>query len=72
MLSKEVINMKLTPEQLKSLRRFKGEMNITIVALSEKVGISRFTLSKALKGQSITSTNVNKINDWLLKQYLNN
>lgn len=62
--------MELTPEQLLSLRRFKGEMNITIIGLADEIGISRFPLSRALKGQSITSKNVKKIDDWLIKQYL--
>ncbi|WP_253283634.1 hypothetical protein [Ligilactobacillus saerimneri] len=52
--------MELTPEQLLSLRRFKGEMNITIIGLADEIGISRFPLSRALKGQSITSKNVKK------------
>ncbi|WP_317294794.1 hypothetical protein [Ligilactobacillus saerimneri] len=62
--------MELTPDQLLSLRRFKGEMNITITDLANEIGISRFPLSRALKGQSITSNNAKKIDDWLIKQYL--
>lgn len=62
--------MKLTPEQLKLLRRRKGELNTTILALAENIGIGRISLSNALKGQSINKKNVERINDWLIKQSL--
>lgn len=62
--------MILSEEQLKALRRAKGEMNITIIALAEEIGVSRFSLSRALKGQSIASTNAKVINNWLIKQLL--
>ena len=38
--------MKLSEEQLKSLRRTKGEMNVTIIALAKMIGINRRTLSR--------------------------
>ncbi|MDE7055911.1 MAG: hypothetical protein K2O64_01500 [Lactobacillus sp.] len=62
--------MKLNNEQLLGLRRLKGEMNITITALSNEIGLSRWTLANALKGKSLSSKNVKIINDWLLKQYI--
>lgn len=62
--------MILSEEQLKALRRAKGEMNITIIALAQEIGVSRFSLSRALKGQSIASTNAKVINNWLIKQLL--
>ncbi|WDC82499.1 XRE family transcriptional regulator [Ligilactobacillus ruminis] len=62
--------MKLTTEQLKLLRRRKGELNTTILALAENIGIGRISLSNALKGQSINKKNVERINDWLIKQSL--
>ncbi|MBX9012413.1 hypothetical protein HCG60_05145 [Ligilactobacillus murinus] len=62
--------MKLNNEQLLGLRRLKGEMNITITALSNEIGLSRWTLANALKGKSLSSKNVKIINDWLLKQYV--
>lgn len=62
--------MILSEEQLKALRRAKGEMNITIIALAQEIGVSRFSLSRALKGQSIASTNAKVIKDWLIKQLL--
>ncbi len=62
--------MKLNNEQLLGLRRLKGEMNITITALSSEIGLSRWTLANALKGKSLSSKNVKIINDWLLKQYV--
>lgn len=63
--------MILSEEQLKALRRAKGEMNMTILALAEQIGVSRFSLSRALKGQGITSNNAKLINSWLIKQLLN-
>ncbi|MET7026013.1 hypothetical protein AB1H96_00165 [Ligilactobacillus salivarius] len=67
---KGMVKMILSEEQLKALRRAKGEMNITIIALAEEIGVSRFSLSRALKGQSIASTNAKVINNWLIKQLL--
>lgn len=65
-----MVKMILSEEQLKALRRAKGEMNITIIALAQEIGVSRFSLSRALKGQSIASTNAKVINNWLIKQLL--
>lgn len=62
--------MILSEEPLKALRRTKGEMNITTLALAEKIGVSRFSLARALKGQGITSNNAKIINNWLLNRYL--
>lgn len=62
--------MKLSEEQLKSLRRTKGEMNITIIALAEMIGVNRRTLSKALKNENIKPLSIQKINNWLLDRYM--
>ena len=64
--------MKLSEEQLKSLRRTKGEMNVTIIALAEMIGINRRTLSRALKDENIKPLSIQKINNWLLDRYMNN
>lgn len=65
-----MVKMILSEEQLKALRRAKGEMNITTFALAEQIGVSRFSLARALKGQGITSNNAKIINNWLIKQLL--
>lgn len=62
--------MKLSEEQLKSLRRTKGEMNITIITLAEIIGINRRTLSRALKNENIKPLSIKKINNWLLDRYM--
>ena len=62
--------MKLSEEQLKSLRRTKGEMNITIIALAEMIGVNRRTLSRALKNENIKPLSIQKINNWLLDRYM--
>lgn len=62
--------MKLSEEQLKSLRRTKGEMNITIIALAEMIGVNRRTLSRALKNENIKPLSIKKINNWLLDRYM--
>lgn len=62
--------MKLSEEQLKSLRRTKGEMNITIIALAEIIGINRRTLSRALKNENIKPLSIKKIDNWLLDRYM--
>lgn len=62
--------MKLSEEQLKSLRRTKGEMNVTIIALAEMIGVNRRTLSRALKNENIKPLSIQKINNWLLDKYM--
>lgn len=62
--------MRLSEEQLKSLRRTKGEMNITIIALAEMIGVNRRTLSRALKNENIKPLSIQKINNWLLDRYM--
>ena len=62
--------MKLSEEQLKSLRRTKGEMNVTIIALAKMIGINRRTLSRALKDENIKPLSIKKINNWLLYRYM--
>ena len=68
----EVATMKLSEEQLKSLRRTKGEMNVTLIALAKMIGINRRTLSRALKDENIKPLTIQKINNWLLDRYMNN
>lgn len=62
--------VRLSEEQLKSLRRTKGEMNVTIIALAEMIGINRRTLSRALKNENIKPLSIQKINNWLLDRYM--
>ncbi len=62
--------VRLSEEQLKSLRRTKGEMNITIIALAEMIGVNRRTLSRALKNENIKPLSIQKINNWLLDRYM--
>ncbi|KRM57054.1 helix-turn-helix domain-containing protein [Ligilactobacillus animalis] len=64
--------MKLTSEQLKALKRKRGELNYSVLELSEATGVSRWTLDKILKGHSnVHETTAKKINDWIIKQYMN-
>ncbi len=64
--------MELTQDQLLALRRFRGELNYSVADLSKVTGVSRWTLYKVLKGHTnVQATTAKKINDWLLKQYLN-
>lgn len=62
--------VRLSEEQLKALRRTKGEMNITIIALAQEIGVNRRTLSRALKNENIKPLSIQKINNWLIKQLL--
>lgn len=62
--------VRLSDEQLKALRRTKGEMNITIIALAKMIGVNRRTLSRALKNENIKPLSIHKINNWLLDRYL--
>ena len=63
--------MQLSSKQVLTLKRKRGERNLTIDELANEVGTSRFTISRILhnSSQNLTSTTVKKINDWIIDQY---
>ncbi|GAA2968667.1 hypothetical protein FC48_GL001894 [Ligilactobacillus murinus DSM 20452 = NBRC 14221] len=64
--------MKLTADQLKALKRKRGELNLSLTALSDEIGITRRTMTKIINHNTpIKPQTAKKINDWIIKQYMN-
>lgn len=64
--------MQLTPEQFKLLRRKRGELNLTITSLADEIGVTRRTMTKIINHNTpIKPQTAKKINDWIIKQYMN-
>lgn len=69
---KEVLFMKITSQQLETLRVERGRRNLNISSLAEEIGVSRFTASNVINGKTegLNSKTVNKITSWLAKNSL--
>lgn len=62
--------MKLTKNQVKALKRIKGENDLTIMAMSQDIGISRFTLNRIFKSNSVSKKTIDKVNDFIVSNFL--
>ncbi|MFR0559359.1 hypothetical protein [Limosilactobacillus mucosae] len=62
--------MKLTKNQVKALKRIKGENDLTIIAMSQDIGISRFTLNRIFKSNSVSKKTIDKVNDFIVSNFL--
>ena len=62
--------MKLTKKQVKVLKRIKGENDLTIMAMSQDIGISRFTLNRIFKSNSVSQKTIDKVNDFIVSNFL--
>lgn len=62
--------MKLTKNQVKALKRIKGENDLTIIAMSQDIGISRFTLNRIFKSNSVSKKTIDKVNDFIISNFL--
>lgn len=63
--------MRLTEQQRLLLRRKKGEKNLSIMALANSIGVSRWTIAKVINGnENLKTGTVNKIVNWLIKESL--
>lgn len=62
--------MKLTKKQVKALKRIKGENDLTIMAMSQDIGISRFTLNQIFKSNSVSQKTIDKVNDFIVSNFL--
>lgn len=62
--------MKLTKKQVKALKRIKGENDLTIMAMSQDIGISRFTLNRIFKSNSVSKKTIDKVNDFIVSNFL--
>ena len=65
-----MIFLKLTKKQVKALKRIKGENDLTIMAMSQDIGISRFTLNRIFKSNSVSQKTIDKVNDFIVSNFL--
>lgn len=63
--------MELTQQQVRAMKRKRGELDLTVVALSRQIGVSRWTLDNIFKRDHIkvTPTTFKRINDWIIDEY---
>lgn len=59
--------MKITNQQLETLRIERGRRNLTISSLAQQLGVSRYTMANVINGKTdgLRSETVKKINSWL-------
>lgn len=55
---------------MKALKRIKGENDLTIIAMSQDIGISRFTLNRIFKSNSVSQKTIDKVNDFIVSNFL--
>lgn len=55
---------------MKALKRIKGENDLTIMAMSQDIGISRFTLNRIFKSNSVSQKTIDKVNDFIVSNFL--
>lgn len=65
--------MELTNQQVIAIKRKRGELNLSTVALGRELGLSRWTLDNIFKRnhRKVTSATYKKISDWLISEYAN-
>ena len=64
--------MQLSDDQFKALKRKRGELNLTLTALAGEIGITRRTMTKIINHNTpIKPQTAKKVNDWIIKQYMN-
>lgn len=69
---KEVHIMQLTEDQYKALKRKRGELNLTLTALADDIGVTRRTMTKIINHNTpIKPQTAKKVNDWIIRQYMN-
>lgn len=63
--------MYLSDKQVTAIKRKRGELNLSTVALGRQLGLSRWTLDNILKRKhrKVTPTTYKKLSDWLIDEY---
>lgn len=64
-------NMELTNQQVTAIKRKRGELNLSTVALGRQLGLSRWTLDNIFKRnhRKVTPATYKKLSDWLISEY---
>ena len=63
--------MYLTDKQVTAIKRKRGELSLSTVALGRQLGLSRWTLDNIFKRnhRKMTPATYKKISDWLIDEY---
>lgn len=63
--------MQLTEKQVLAIKRKRGELDLTMNALAEITGVSKWTLIDIFKHhhRNVNSITFKKLNDWLIDEY---
>ncbi|WP_301876474.1 XRE family transcriptional regulator [Limosilactobacillus oris] len=63
--------MYLTDKQVTAIKRKRGEMSLSTVALGRQLGLSRWTLDNIFKRnhRKVTPATYRKLSDWLIDEY---
>jgi len=63
--------MELTQQQVRAMKRKRGELDLTLIGLEKQTGVSRWTLSSILKQGHVhvNSATFKRINDWIIDEY---
>lgn len=65
------MSMCLTDNQVTAIKRKRGELNLSVLGLSRKLNLSRWTLTNIImKGhRKVTPATYRKLTDWLIDEY---
>ncbi len=63
--------MELNDQLVTAIKRKRGELNLSTVALSRQLGLSRWTLDNIFKRnhRKVTPATYKKLSDWLISEY---
>lgn len=63
--------MYLSDKQVTAIKRKRGELNLSTVALGRQLGLSRWTLDNIFKRnhRKVTPATYKKLSDWLIDEY---
>ncbi len=66
--------MFLSDQQVIAIKRKRGELNLSTVALGRELGLSRWTLDNIFKRnhRKVTPATYKKLSDWLINEYATN
>lgn len=61
----------LSENQVTAIKRKRGELNISVLALSRQLGLSRWTLDNIFRRnhRKVTPATYKKLSDWLIDEY---
>lgn len=63
--------MKLTENQVRAIKRKRGELDLSISDLAKRTGVSKWTLIDIFKHnhRNVNSLTFERLNNWLINEY---